>query len=182
MRRLVRTCHHHQRVIIPLAVMRNDVVSQRLRGGRRCEAIGKMPADPIGGEYQHVPGAQGNNRSVQRWQITVAHHPGTREQLVARGEHARSSTADDAAHVADSQPAQGSLVQIDAGDAQDHATRAAQSRMTACQQGCGLVLGMKQDGFGGEPRGRRGLLAVTDAVDGRYQRATTTSASSFLWQ
>src|SRR5437762_607968 len=31
-----------------------------------------MPADPVGGEYQHVPGPQGNNRSVQRWQLAVA--------------------------------------------------------------------------------------------------------------
>src|SRR5207248_10844657 len=62
-------------------------------------------SDPIGGEYQHVPRPQGNNRSVQRWQLAVAHHPGTRQQLLARGEHAGSSTADDAAHVADSQPA-----------------------------------------------------------------------------
>src|SRR5882762_6192800 len=175
MRRLARTRHHHQRVIVPLAVVRNDVISHRLRGRRRCEAIGKMPADPIGGEYQHVPGPQGNNRSVQRWQIAVAQHPGTRQQLIARGQHARSSTADDAAHVADSQPAQGSLVQIDAGDAQNHATRAAQRRMTARQQGCGLVLGMTQDGVRGETRRRRGLLAVTDAVDGRYERATTAA-------
>jgi len=64
-------------------------------------------------------------------------------------------------------------VQIDAGDAQDHAARAAQGRVTARQQGCGLVLGMTQDGVRGETRGRRGLLAVTDAVDGRYERATT---------
>src|SRR6266853_4812864 len=172
MRCLTRTRHYHQRVIVPLAVVRNDVISQRLRGRRRYEAVGKMPADPIGGEYQHVPGPQRNNRSVQRWQLAVAHHPGTRQQLVARGQHTRSSTADDAAHIADSQPAQGSLPQIDAGDAQDHATRSTQNCMTARQQGCGLVLGMTQDGVRGETRRRRGLLAVTDTVDGRYERAT----------
>src|ERR1700682_1283430 len=171
--RLARTRHYYQRVIVPLAVVRNEVISQRLRGHRSCEAIGKMPADPIGGEYQHVPGPQRNNRSVQCWQLAVAHHPGARQQLVARGQHARSSTADDAAHVADAQPAQGSLPQIDAGDAQDHATRSAQNRVTAHQQGCGLLLGMTQDDVRGQARGRRGLLAVTDAVDGRYERATT---------
>src|SRR2546430_5593388 len=41
----------------------------RSRGGRGREVIGKMPADPIGGEYQHVLRPQGNNRSVQRWQL-----------------------------------------------------------------------------------------------------------------
>src|SRR6266513_3214173 len=173
MRLLAGTRHHHQRVVVSLTVVRNDVISQRLRRGRRCEVIGKMPADPVGGEYQHVPGPQGNNRSVQRWQLAVAHHPGTRQQLVARDQHVYGSTADEAAHIADSQPAQGSLPQIDAGDAQDHAPRSTQSRMTAHQQGGGLFLGMTQDGVGGETRGRRGLLPMTDAVDGRYDRATT---------
>ena len=45
--------------------------------------------------------------------------------------------------------------------------------MTARQQGGGLFLGMTQDSVRRETRRRRGLLAVTDAVDGGDQRATS---------
>ena len=47
--------------------------------------------------------------------------------------------------------------------------------MTAREQRCGVVLGITEDGVRGETRRRRGLLAVTDAVDGRYERATTAA-------
>ena len=46
--------------------------------------------------------------------------------------------------------------------------------MTARQQRCGLLFGMTQDGVRGETRRRRGLLAVTDTVDDRYQRTPAT--------
>jgi len=41
MRRLAGTRHHHQCVIVPLAVMRNDVSARDCADAGRCEAIGK---------------------------------------------------------------------------------------------------------------------------------------------
>lgn len=140
-------------------------VGHRLRGSRNDQTVGELRPDSVGSEYQRVERVQWNNRGLQGWQFGDPDHAGAQQQLAARGQHGGIATLHDPGHIADSQPAQRGVPQVDTGDAEDHAAGQSQCFMAAPDERDGRVLRALGDGRARYGRRGRRLIAVPDPVD-----------------